>query len=368
MLIDNFYFSIFYNLIYFFTAVMILMLSLYVEVNRSYLSTRKLSNILVFLPVILLISLLGSRDFNVGTDTYTYYQILWLTDSRIEIRSEFLFFLIAKILKYFNLSYSYFLFVISSLFTFIMGFFVRRVSTTYRVNSLFVFFAYMSMFFFLSLSINIIRQGVSLACLLLAYSYFINKESKLKLILSILASLAFHSSSIIPLLIFALIVFSRNTIIKDKFYYLVFILFIVLSYLDFGLLDIAPTLMDFLGSDNRRGAYLSGDDSDYSIGFRLDFIVFNTLFLLISIYAKSIIIDKDFKDIYSTIFRYYIAASCLFFMSFQLPYSDRWGLFSWIVIPLIMSPLLYSTSVKSGVRIHWIVFLILIFIGFNVYG
>lgn len=369
MLIDSYYFSILYSLIYFFTAVMVFMSSLYIEVNKNYLSARQLSNILAFLPVIFLIPLLGLRGLNVGTDTYVYYEILWLTDSRIEISSEFLFFLIAKTLKYFNLSYSYFLFVIASLFIFGMYFFVRKVSTIYRANALFIFFAYMSMFFFLSLSVNIIRQGASLACLLLAYSYFLNKESKLKLILFILASLAFHSSSLIPLLIFTLVIISRNTIvIKDKYYYLAFILLIGLSYLNFGLLDIAPTLMDFLGSDNRRSSYLSGNDSEYKVGFRLDFVIFNTFFLIISMYAKSIIIDKDFKDIYSSIVKYYIVASCLFFMSFQIPYSDRWGLFSWMVIPLIMSPLLYSTSVKSGIRIHWVIFLVLIFIGFNVYG
>lgn len=368
MLIDTFYFSIFYKLIYSFTAVMVFMSSLYIEVNKNYVRTKSLSNILVFLPIIFLIPLLGLRDFDVGTDTYTYYQILWLTDSRIGISSEFLFFLIAKILKYFNLSYTYFLFVIAFLFTFIMYFFVRKISTNYRANTFFVFFAYMSMFFFLSLSINVIRQGIALACLLVAYSYFINRESKLKLILFILASLAFHSSSLIPLSIFTLVIMSKNTIIQDKYYYLAFTFFVVLSYLNFGLLDMAPTLIDFLGGDNRRVVYLSGDDSDYNVGFRLDFIIFNTLFLFISIYAKSIIIDKDVKGVYSSIVRYYIAASCLFFMAFQIPYSDRWGLFSWIVIPLIMSPLLYSTSVKSGIRIHWVIFLILIFIGFNVYG
>lgn len=368
MAIDNFYFPLLYNLIYFITACFVFISSLSIEVNKDYLRQIKLGRVLILLPVIFLIPLIGLRELNVGSDTLSYYVILWLTDTSIDYSSEFLFVLIAETIKYFNLTYGYFLFLIASLFVFLMYSFVRKISISYHSNALFVFFAYMSMFFFLSLSINIIRQGVSLAFLLLAYSYFVNKESKLKLILFILASLAFHSSSIISLSIFTLVILSRKIIvIKDKYYYLAFVLFIALSYLNFGLLDIAPTLMEFLGSDNRRNSYLSGDDSGYNVGFRLDFIIFNTIFLFISIYTKSIIIDKDFKSIYSNIVRYYVAASCLFFMAFQVPYSDRWGLFSWMVIPVIMSPLLYSTSVKSGIKIHWVIFLILIFVGFNIY-
>lgn len=369
MMIDSFYFSFLYKLAYAFTAVIVVFSSISIETKKDYFFQKKLGNFLILFPIIILIPLIGLRNFDVGTDTHNYYEILWLTDSEIKFDGEFLFFLIAEILKYFNLSYGYFLFLIASLFIFLMYSFVRKVSNSYHSNAFFIFFAYMSMFFFLSLGINVIRQGIALACLLVAYSYFINKESKLKLMLLILSSLAFHSSSLVPLLMFAVIVISKKiTVFKDKQYYIIFFLFAVVSYLNFGLLDVAPTLIDFLGSDNRRVGYLSGDDLDYSTGFRLDFIIFNTVFLFISIYAKSLIMDIDLKDIYSTIVRYYIAASCLFFMAFQLPFSDRWGLFSWIVIPLIMSPLLYSTSVKNGVRIHWVAFLILIFIGFNVYG
>lgn len=369
MAIDNFYFPMLYNLIYFITACVVLISSLSIEINKDYLRQIKLGRFLILLPIIFLIPLIGLREFNVGSDTLSYHIILWLTDTSIDYSSEFFFVLIANTLKYLNLSYGYFLFLIAFLFIFLIYIFVSKISIKYHSNAFFIFFAYMSMFFFLSLGINIIRQGVSLALLLVAYSFFINRQSKLKIISFVLFSFAFHSSSLIPVLIFTLIIFSKNVaIIKDKYFYLIFFLFIVLSYLNFGLLDIAPTLMDFLGSDNRRVGYLSGDDLDYRTGFRLDFIIFNTVFLFISIYAKSLIMYRDLKDIYSTIVRYYIVASCLFFMAFQLPYSDRWGLFSWVVIPLIMSPLLYSTSVKIGVRIHWIIFLILIFIGFNVYG
>lgn len=369
MIIDSFYFPIIYKITYAITAFIVFISSMSIELKKDFSRQEKLGRLLIFLPVILLIPLIGLRDIDIGTDTYGYYYLLWLTNNKIELSSEFLFFLLAEILKYFSLSYTYFLSIVASLFILLIYFFIRKISIVYYSNAFFIFFAYMSMFFFLSLGVNIIRQGVALACLLVAYSYFVNKESRLKIIIFILASLAFHSSSLIPLLIFTLVIFSRNsTIIKDKYYYSVFIFFIILSYLNFGILDIAPTLIDFLGGDNRRVGYLSGDDLDYNTGFRLNFVIFNTIFFVISIYAKSLIMDINLKNVYSSMVRYYIASSCLFFMAFQLPYSDRWGLFSWIVIPLIMSPLLYSTSVRHGIRIHWIVFLILIFVGFNVYG
>ena len=55
-------------------------------------------------------------------------------------------------------------------------------------------------------------------------------------------------------------------------------------------------------------------------------------------------------------------------MAFQLPFSDRWGLFSWASIPFLIIPLFYSSLFERGIKFHFILMLIFIFIGFKLYA
>ena len=366
MLINNAIFPILYNSVYALTALIVVMSVLSTEINKDIVRQKKLGSLLVFIPLFLLIILVGFRDFNVGTDTYNYYNILWLTDDNIDYSSEFLFSLLAGILKYFNLTYSYFLFIIAFLFFSINYLALNKMARFYNSNIFYSFFVYFSFFFFLSLSSNVIRQGISLAFIILAYSFYLNKESKSKILSSLLISIAFHATAIIPIIIFMLSVKSRKYV-KSKYLYFLFFLSIFVSFINIGLADISPFLVDILGSDNRRVGYLDGSDSDYVIGFKLQFVIFNIFFLFFALFVRSKVRNNLWVFNIDLLIRYYILTSCLFFMAFQLPFSDRWGLFSWISIPLFFIPLFSSKHVKNGIRIHWIFMLILMFIGFYLY-
>ncbi|MEC5210347.1 hypothetical protein RCH20_001418 [Psychrobacter sp. PL15] len=367
MLIDELTFFFSYNVIYFFTAFLVVTSILSVDFNRDSIRQKKIGSVLIFLPILSLILLIGLRDLSVGTDTYSYYDILWLRDIDLEFGNDFLFALLAKILRYFNLGYGYFLFLIAFLFMFTTYIALNKISKFYYSNILYLFFTYLSFFFFLSMSINIIRQGISLAFLLLAYSYFISKNNKSKVIIFIAFSLVFHSTSVIALILFFI---SNNKIkyIKSYHYYILFFLCIILSYMNFGLLNISPILIDIIGSDDRRTSYLSGESSIYIVGFKSQFVLFNSLFLLVASFLKTKIKNELWLSNYNVLIRYYILASCTFFMAFQIPYSDRWGLLSWYIIPLFFIPLFSCRYVKSSIKIHWVFLLILIFIGFRFYG
>lgn len=366
MLIDKINFPLFYNLIYFFTAFMVILSFISIEIKKDFIVQKKIGSFLVFIPLFLLIPLIGLREFDIGADTYTYYSNLWLIEREIDYSNEFLFTLLVNTLKNFNLSYSYFLFLVSSFFFCAIYSALKRVSSFYYSNVLYSFFAFFSFFFFLSMSINIIRQGASLACLLLAYSYSLNKKIEIKTIFYMLLSLTLHLTSIISIILF---VVSHKSIryIKINYFYFLFLITIILSYMKFGLADISPFLIDILG-DNKKVTYLGEEDFGYKVGFRPQFVIFNTLFLFIAIFVKSKILNNFWITRYSILIRYYILASCIFFMAFQLPFSDRWGLLSWVVIPLFFVPLFSSRDIKYGIKIHWIFILILIFIGFSFYG
>lgn len=366
MLIDNSNFFFFYNIVYFLTAFLVFMSILSVEINRDCLRQKKLGNVLVFFPIFSLVLLIGLRDFDVGSDTYNYYYILWLEDINLELNSDLLFTLIAKIVRGLNLGYGFFLFLIALLFISINYMSLKKISKFYYSNVLYLFFTYFSFFFFLSMGINIIRQGASLAFLLLAYSCLLNKESKTKTIFFIVVSLLFHITSVIGLILYLFSIIKLKYI-KNIHYYILFFLCIILSYIDFGLLNISPFLVDILGSDNRKLSYLGEDDFGYDVGFKLQFALFNTFFLLCAFFLKRKIKSQLWLYNYDILIRYYILSSCVFFMAFQIPFSDRWGLLSWYVIPLFFIPLFSCDYVKFSIKIHWILLFILIFIGFNFY-
>lgn len=363
--IDGFIFS--YSVIYFLTAFLVTISILSLEFNKDCLRQKKIGRILVFLPISFLVFLIGSRDISVGTDTYNYYNILWVGNISSDFTSDFLFTYLAKILRYFNLSFSYFLFSTAFLFISITYLALSKISKYYYANILYVFFTYFSFFFFLSMSINIIRQGVSLAFLLLAYSCFINKEKYSKILFLVLVSLSFHITSIIAIILF-IVSIKKNKYIKDYHYYILFFLCIILSYMGFGLLNISPVLMDMLGSTDRRVSYLGDDNFGYNVGFKPQFTLFNTFFLCCALFLKTKIKSELWVASYNVVIRYYVLASCVFFMAFQIPFSDRWGLLSWQIIPLFFIPLFSCSNVRLSIKIHWIFLFILIFIGFNLYG
>src|SRR5690625_2341324 len=121
-----------------------------------------------------------------------------------------------------------------------------------------------------------------------------------------------------------------------NFFIFIYLSFLSLSFIGVGLKDFVPFLSYFLEGD-RRISYLYSESTKYRIGFRADFALFNTFFLFIFLFINKKTKDDQYKDLLI----YYILSSCVFFLSFQIPYSDRIGLFSWFTIPILFSPLLF---------------------------
>ena len=357
-----------YNFLYFSTAFYVVIISLSMEIKKDISTQKVLSQYLTYLPLICLVFMTGFRTYDVGTDTGNYYFLLWMQKPELNFSSEFLFQLIALLLQHFDLNYTYFLSLVSIIFFYFIYKALKNYSLLYQANLLMALFAFMSFFFFSSMSINVIRQGVSLAILLYAFTLLLKKDNKIKIIIYSVVAVAFHLTSIIPILVGALSYY-LSTKSGKLIYFLVFLYFsvILLAFLNIGFLNIAPSLSQLLGSD-RRSSYLTGETSDYVVGFKAQFVVFNTFFLLIALYIRKNLTEIELKKQYNVILIYYIIASWLLFLAFQLPFSDRWGLFSWVVIPFLIIPLFYSPYLKAKIRIHYILMLILIYVGFKFYA
>ena len=337
------------------------------EIKKDIILQNNLGRFLVFFPLISLILLVGFRDYNVGTDTGNYYDGLWLGQSELNFNNEFLFDLLAIVLKSFDLSYTFFLLLISFLFHIFLYGALSKYAKQFKANLFFAFFACTSLFFFLSMSINVIRQGVSLSILLFSYTLWVEKKNNFLILFFVFLALAFHLTSIIPVLIFIIsILFSSSRCAYFNFLVLVYFLMIFISYFNYGFLNISPLFLDFLGGDRRSG-YFADDDYGYQVGFKPQFVIFNTFFLLLSLYVKNRLKSDFLEKKYTQLVCYYILSSIMLFMAFQLPFSDRWGLFSWVVIPFLVFPLFYSPFIKGKIKIHYILMFIAIYVGFNFY-
>lgn len=366
--IGNEVFIISYNILYAFTAFIALISAFNYDSGRystyNYYKDKYLSKILIFLFIVLI----GFRSYKVGTDTRNYFYFNWVRNFASESTSEVIFVFIMNVIKSLHLSFTVFLLVISTLFFLAIYKSFILVSKIFQADVFWVLFCFFSLFFAQSLSINVIRQGLALSFLLYALTLWITLK-KITIKLGVLCFLAVitHSTSLIPILLYIFVlIFDKR--IQMRYYFILYLLGIIVSFLNIGFLDISPALLDIL-NDGKRAGYLTDTDQIYVTGFKPQFVAFNSIFLVLYyyIYRKFFIKNAAISLTYNQVLKYYLLASFIFFMAFQIPYSDRWGLFSWIVIPILMAP--YFTLKESVVyyKIPIVLFFIFIYLFFIIY-
>ena len=344
-------FEDFYILIYGLMAIITLF---FIKGNSS-----KATNVIfVIIFTTLWVVLFGFRDFSTGSDTQSY---LYSFNDFIQNKNYI------DYKDYKDLGYYLFLFIISKftsnellfLFCFEILIIVPLVVSFIKFNvrkAFFLFFFFCSFFFFKSIGINIMRQGVSISFFLLGFVYYM-KSKKSYYITFFIIALSFHASIFLPILI---IFFSRK--IKSPLLPIcVYLMAIVLSFFnfDFNLLLSYIPVLSFLFED-RLQSYVNLNNSEYQIGFRLSFVLFNTLFAIIGYYFYRLNVVNHIKY-YNTIFYTYLLLSANFFLMFNIPYSDRSGLLSWIFIPLLLYPFIIYRIKYGTIKLYILCLLIFIF-------
>lgn len=179
--------------------------------------------------------------------------------------------------------------------------------------------------------INVIRSGLALSIAAIAIYYIFEEKYKKVLLYGILA-IGCHISVVIFLLI--AIVVKILSHIKVKAYYYFYIVGILCSALGFSLLTLITHVAPEMAIVER---YATGGNSDYNVGFRWNFVMFNSLFLTFFHYNY-----LDIKQNTIIWFKLYILSSVVFFLWFAIPYSDRIGAFSWLIIPFLLSTISFK--------------------------
>lgn len=356
---EEFHFKYFY--IYTFFAIGAIFFALIIDFK--HIQKNKIGVVLSVIFLLLLDLLFGLRTKNVGTDTDLYISMFHFPNE-FEKDGELVNVLLIKFIRLFTNNPQYYLLSLSSIFLFTTYFsFLKEVKIN-NTNIYLLVFSFFSLFFFKYLGINIVRQGVALSFIILAYKFF--EEDKKRVVywlLPIILAVGFHTSSLVIVIIFILILILKK--IRIEYYYLLFFLFIILAFFDIGVLIFGKDLELFLG-ENRRASYLNGKmENLYEIGFKPQFVAFSSLFLLISIWIRKFI-DVDLEK-YDLQIKLYICLNCVFFMMFQIPFSDRWGIMAWLFIPFLLSPM-FVVKERPKTAFVTVLLLIMIFITFNVYN
>lgn len=205
---------------------------------------------------------------------------------------------------------------------------------------------------------NTIRQGISIAILLLSLCY--TTKNKFKHYTLALLAIAFHSSSVIMFLFIA-------KKIKLKTITLIYIVSIILYLLNVSLVTIAKVIFQYVpfikNIDPRIGFWANGDALNY-YGYVESgisgYIIINALLiicytLISKIYSYLFINDFFIKS--------FILLSSLLSLTKDFPFPDRIGVFSWFLIPILFEPLLKG---KVPVKYLYIAIMTVFFLSWSV--
>lgn len=321
MLLDEF--QLYYNLIVIVAFVISFMLT------RKY---RLLKHTFALGLTILLTIFIGYRPENIGTDTTNYETIFHLAKNtsfddiiyNLKIFGSDPLFNIILLIGHIIGSYSSVLVITSFLTTFFGYRFCKRLSNHLQINnSIALFCCYLISFYIFGQQINIIRAGLATVFLLNYYLSVLQSNNKSAIYYGAIA-IGIHFSSIFGIL---LPLIAKHIKLSNKIYLIGFFVALALAYINFGILNIQFFSNIDLGS---RNIYLTTESSKYITGFRSSFALFNTFFAII--FYKYL---RHQNSLSQPFFRLYILFSILFFLCFQIPYSDRIGAFSWNLIPFL---------------------------------
>ena len=228
-------------------------------------------------------------------------------------------------------------------------------------------YIYMVLLFFLSLGFtnhyyNVLRSGLCVSFLLIALS---KDQRKIICLLFSIIAVSFHSSGLLVILGY-LITFKFR---KTKFLYAFWGVMLIALFA--GIFDSFTQYMELFSSmeDERFNRYLSGNDRDYNVGLRLDFIAYSLFPIIIGGYY---IYKRNYKDeYYIHIYNTYLFCNACWLIFSKMPSNDRIAYLSWFLIPLLLLYPVLNDTQKIGrvIRNKKILLFILIsvIVGLNFY-
>lgn len=287
---------------------------------------KRILDAIVFVVLVGFYSLFfATHAFELGTDSKNYlqwYESIGVAEGEL-FKSDFLSLknaaltLIFWIFKIFGFSFVQVRFSLAIFINIWQAFLLYSFSKKYpAVTNTLVLALVLMTFSVINLELTLLRNHMALLAALTSIAAY--RASRLVSLLSVVLALILHLSLAVPLLFYALILKTKLKLSR----YLVI-------YLIASLLSLAGLGFDALGDEilKQLGMYWDVKQVAYKVGFRQDFFAYNTVFLVLFILWR--------RRYNQELIKLYILTSSWFVLCFNIPFSDRWGLYSWILIPLI---------------------------------
>lgn len=197
------------------------------------------------------------------------------------------------------------------------------------INYFVLFLALITNFTFFAYGTNTIRAGFAASFLLLALA---NRNKTLFFYLLLISSISLHGSMILP----ALAIIIAKKFNWTKYYLIFWALCIPASLLIGGLVQ---SYIGVLFEDERLTQYLTTQETQYKVGFRIDFIIYSMLPVIFGYYY---IYKKKYKnELYLILYNSYLICNAFWILVISANFSDRFAYLSWyIYMPVMIFPLL----------------------------
>ncbi|MHC9533101.1 EpsG family protein [Dellaglioa sp. L3N] len=247
----------------------------------------------LFFSIGLIFVVVGWRALTIGSDTPVYVSLFNRTsstgpilnhgDSILNSRFEIGFLYFNRILAHITSNPRILLVCSSFVVCIFLYFFLKKYSTNIVVSI--VLFITMG---FMAQSMNIMRQAMAIAVLMLAFKYLVNDKTT-KFILTVFVAFLFHKAAIL----FMILLFFKHVTVTKKM--LVFILVITLA-----LMTYLSQIMNIFVSLMPTYDYYEGTTFDTSLKWGTFFnILVLIVFLFIGLYAKKNTTEKLFLENFS---------------------------------------------------------------------
>ncbi len=180
-------------------------------------------------------------------------------------------------------------------------------------------------FGFHSYAINTMRAGIAASLMCLSFTFY---NKKLWMFALMFAATLFHGSMMLPAVMLAICRYFDKT----KIYMYLWSLSIPVSFIaGYYFNEIFASMID-----DHRSAYMTTKVNEgYNIGFRIDFIIYSLLPMLVGSYY---IYKKNYKDkFYKFLFNGYLLTNIFWILVIRSNFSDRFAYLSWFMIPFLLA-------------------------------
>lgn len=290
--------------------------------NPSGKSNTSLWSALVFITMLVLLGLFPI-EWGYGTDRANYAnQLLQFKSGNIQVdfqKGEVGYQIIQFVLSRF-LNATQFIFCISLIY--LTNYYIS-IKRLVKAQNYWLFIAVILSMGFTNYALNTMRAGLAISFIVLGISMY---KSRIKLICCIIIAVSIHTSALIPGGIILICSKYNNTRLFYKFW----LLSIPVSFIAGGVFN---TLFQSL-SDDGRTMYLTTTETNYNVGFRIDFIIYSFAPMIIGAYY---IFKKKINDsFYVMMYNAYLLTNMFWILVIRANYSDRFAYLSWFMMPFIL--------------------------------